>query len=498
MKKKGKMMRRLGWLAACIVLLLICGGFTSPLYPHYIGLDTSMFFTIGKGIVKGKVPYIELFDHKGPVFFWIYAVGCFLGGRNGVFFLQCLVLFVDLLLIEKLAGLFRAEPKSLILPFFALCFYMFEHGGLTEEFSMPLILLGIYFELKFLKSGKEQHAPGYALLYGVLIGTLAFIRLNNAVAVCGLLLGIIVVLILNNQWANLLINLVCGLAGLAVIAVPVCLYYYSRGALDDMIYGTFLHNLVYAKNSTHYPILSSSFLYFLILFIPGFYAMRVFWKKWKNGKDRTYGALLFATVLTYAMLAYTNVYLHYFMLGIPLVITAAAAEGGRPFETVRKRIVRVFTGKERFMAIKSDLAAFALTGITVIYILLAGLSACAPIYKTYLTDIARSEYDQVQDGAAIIPEEERDSVIAYNVQASYYYHADLIPCYRYFTLQRWMTTEKVNVNLEFMEYLEAEHPLWVIVPAEEGDMTIRAILDSSYTCERTDEKYSYYRYQDMN
>ena len=107
-----------------------------------------MFLTIAKGVVNGKIPYLDIYDHKGPVYFWIYAAGYFAGGRTGVFVLQCLVLFADLLLLERIADLFHADPNALIPSFLALFFAMFEHGGLTEEFSMPLILAGMYYELR--------------------------------------------------------------------------------------------------------------------------------------------------------------------------------------------------------------------------------------------------------------------------------------------------------------------------------------------------------------
>lgn len=496
MKRQKRILRVLGLFIVSSVLMLVCSGFTSPLYPHYIGLDTAVFFTVARGFVKGKVPYADLFDHKGPIFYLMYSVGYFIDGRTGVFLLQCVLLFADLLLIRRIAVLFHAEMHALMIPFMAFFCYMFEHGGLTEEFSMPFILAGMYLELRFLVSGKEKHAPGVAFLYGIVLAALAFIRLNNAVVVCALLLAIMIILVSKKQWTNLLVNLICGLAGIVVVSCPVFLYYYSRNAMNDMIYGAFLHNLIYAKNNTHYPILSSSLPYFLILFLPGLYATGIFWKKWRSERNRTYGAMLFTAVLTYAMLAYTNVYLHYFMLGIPVVIVAAATEGRRPFTSIRDKVVRIFTRKEGFGILRTEFASFALTGITAVYLLLAGFSACAPIYKTYLTDIARNEYEQVQEGVSIIPEEERDSVIAYGILANYYYHAGIIPCYKYFTLQKWLTTEKVNVNQEFMTYLEDEHPLWVIISADEENKMIRNILDNNYICRKSDEKYSYYRYRD--
>ena len=480
---------------ACFVLMLLCAGFTSPLYPHYIGLDTSMFLTIAKGVVNGKIPYLDIYDHKGPVYFWIYAAGYFAGGRTGVFVLQCLVLFADLLLLERFADLFHADPNALIPSFLALFFAMFEHGGLTEEFSMPLILAGMYYELRFLMSGEEKHTPGTAFLYGLLLGLLSFIRLNNAIILCSLLLCIMIILVQRKQWKNLLVNLLCGVLGIAVIAIPVCLYYASHDGLYDMLYGTFLHNLVYAKNKTHYPILSSSFLYFMVLFLPAFYAVGIFWKKWKNERNRTYSSLLFTAIVTYAMLAYTNVYLHYFVLGIPIVITAAAANGGISLESLRGNSNSHVESKGSGMKGRKKFSVLALTGITALYMLLSVLRACAPVYKTYLSDISLREYEQVQKGVSVIPEEERDSVIAYNVLGTFYFHADIIPCYRYFTLQKWMTTEIVNVNREFMRYVSEEHPLWVVISPDEENKTIHSILDTAYIGKWSDEVYSYYRYK---
>lgn len=479
MKKTRKFQKCLFLFFVCLIFMLICSGFTSPLYPHYTGLDSSVFLTVARGIVKGKIAYVDLFDHKGPVFYWMEAAGYFFGGRTGVFFLQCLLLTCDLFIIDRLSSLFHVDLLSLAIPFFAVFFYLFQHGNLTEEFSLPMLYAGIYYELKFLLSEEERHAPGIAYFYGILLGLLAFIRLNNAFILCALLLCIIIVLIWKRQWVNLLGNLCAGILGLATIAVPICFYYYRHGALYDMVYGTFLFNLVYAKNNTHIPIFSSGFFYFLILFAPGAYACGVFWMKWRETKHRAYVSLLFTAVLTFVMLVYTNVYLHYYILGLPLFIVAVAA-----------------IGTERTTALKLKFAAIVLACITVIYAFLSAYSACAPIYKTYLTNIAYDDYAQINTGISVIPEEERESVIAYNVYANYYYHADILPCYKYFTLQKWLTTDKVNVYQDFMKYLIDEHPLWVIIRAGEEDQLIRGILKNGYICKSTDSCYEYYRYME--
>ena len=480
--------------SACFILMLLCSGFTSPLYPHYIGHDSSVFLTVAKGMTKGKALYTGLYDHKGPVFFWMEAAGYYFGGITGVFFLQCLLLLCDLFFIDRISSLFHADHPTVILSFLSAFFFLFQHGNLTEEFCMPMILACMFYELKYLLSDEDKHAPGTAFFYGILVGLMAFIRLNNAVNVCALLLCIIVLLIRKKLWINLLSNLAMGALGLAAIALPVCFYFYHHGALYDMIYGTFLHNLIYAKNNTHYPILSSSFLYFVCLFIPGAFAFGVFFTKWRSEKNRVYASLMFATAVTYAILAYTNVYMHYYMLGIPLVIAAAAAIGERQsFEEIRKKLIASILHKESAGRIKTGIASTLLICIVGFHTLLSAVSAFIPFYKTYLTDIAYDEYALVREGISVIPEEERNEVIGFNIQANFYYHADIVPCYKYFCFQKWVTTKKKNVYKEFMLYVINEHPLWVIVSNGDKDKTLDEILENSYSCKLSDAAYSYYR-----
>lgn len=494
MKKLGKIRQKAFLYFSCIPLMLICSGFTSPLYPHYIGLDCSVFLIMAKGITNGKIPYIDLFDHKGPIFYLMETIGYLFGGRTGVFFFQCVLLILDLFIIDRIFELFNAGFLVATVSFLSLFFTLFQHGNLTEEFSTPLILAIVYYELKFLLSKNEKHSLFAAYFYGIILGLLAFIRVNNAIVPCALLLCIVIILIHKNQWSNLLGNIISGLLGLVTVTFPICFYYYRHNALYDLLYATFLYNLIYAKNNTHYPIMSS-FLYYLVLFMPGICAIVIFYTKWKIERNRAYSSLLFTTVMTYGMLAYTNVYMHYFVLGIPLFVISVAAVGSNSsiVEIWDNRAVPYF---RELCKIISDLGVIHIltVSVVVIYIGLSAVSVCPAIYKTYLTDVAYDEYKQIQTGASVIPEDERDSVIAFNVLANYYYHADINPCYKYFTLQNWFTTEKVNVHDEFMQYLINEHPLWVVIQDDETDITLNKILEINYSCQLSDGTYSYYRY----
>ena len=38
-------------------------------------VDGNAFFTMGKGMFNGKVPYKDLFEQKGPLLYLIYGIG---------------------------------------------------------------------------------------------------------------------------------------------------------------------------------------------------------------------------------------------------------------------------------------------------------------------------------------------------------------------------------------------------------------------------------------
>jgi hypothetical protein len=55
-------------------VLFVCSA-SSPLYPINDWTDVNTYFTMGKGVVHGRIPYRDLFDHKGPLLYLLYAVG---------------------------------------------------------------------------------------------------------------------------------------------------------------------------------------------------------------------------------------------------------------------------------------------------------------------------------------------------------------------------------------------------------------------------------------
>ena len=476
--------------ATTIVVMLICCAYTSPLYPYYYNGDNAIFLLLGKGITEGKTCYVDLFDHKGPILFFIEALGLTIGGRTGVWCIECLGALLSVAMIVKTCKELESKWIVPVLATAIVYLYLFGHGNLSENFSLPMIYVCLYFAAKYYKSEEVKHPPIYALIYGIAFGLLAFIRINNALIICAVVLCIIIRLIKNKQFGNLLLNLTAGAAGAVLVAAPICLYFYSKDALYDMFYCTFLYNLLYAGTSTHVSMFSSLkvFALYAALYAPVVFSTVVFALRLKKAPSAYHVAMLVAASLSLIMLAYSNIYDHYFTLAVPVfTLAVAAAVPNVNLNNAISELKKKSDGKHNYLL-------WAVLLVSVVYLPLSAYRTAAPIYKTYLTDIEYDRYSQVSSGASVIPEEERDSVIGYSIPPEWYIDSEILPCYKYYTMQKWWTTPHLDVYGEFLEFLETEHPLWIITRVNVDDQTVMQVLEDDYELVTENDYACYYRY----
>ena len=77
---------------------------------------------------------------------------------------------------------------------------------------------------------------------------------------------------------------------------------------------------------------------------------------------------------------------------------------------------------------------------------------------------------------------DRDSVWGYDVLAQDYLYADILPCFRYFAIQRWMEDSDPQIAPEIDEMLETAPPVWVFIYQEDTEMA-QKLLSLGYTAE---------------
>ena len=86
------------------LFLLLVSLSTSPLN-NYFDYDSSFYLVIGKGICRGLLSYRDLYDQKGPLVFYLNALGYLLtGNRTGVLLVQGFSMTLSVFMLYRLAG----------------------------------------------------------------------------------------------------------------------------------------------------------------------------------------------------------------------------------------------------------------------------------------------------------------------------------------------------------------------------------------------------------
>ena len=484
---KGRIKRYLTAAVATCLVMLLWSAYDSPLFPLYTSGDSSIFMLIGKGITEGKIPYRDLFDHKGPFLFWVEAAGWALGGRTGIWAMETIGAVLSVFMIMKISDQLGSNPLIPVIGTAAVYLSYFGRGNLCENYSVPLVYACLYLIVKYYQSDQRKHPPVYSFVYGVCFAALAFIRINNATIICGFVLCIIIRLLMEREYINLLQNLLAGLAGIVIVSVPVCLYFYLNGALQDMLFCTFTYNFMYASkrvNLGETRLILRIVIYAPITLTTIFFGSRAVRKDYGKFSRAFIVSLFFVSALYLAELLYTSMAMHYHVMALPLYSAAAAIALPDRF---LKNPIQILKDK------KTGVWAAGFTVITVIYAVFSLYNAFAPVYRHYLTDYCVSRYRDVQECIRVIPEEDRDSVVGYEISTSWYIDSGITPCYKYYSLQHWWSSEGFDVNQAFMDYVSSEFPKWIIAGTDIEEDQLKRILEDHYTL-ATVGKWAYYRY----
>ena len=219
----------------------------SFLYPMNDGNDMNAYFTVGKSIKHGLIPYKDLFEQKGPFIYAIYFMGSLFSETSfiGIYLIEILFFTFFLYYSSKIIGLFlRREYIYMILPLFATFVATnasFFHGGSAEEFALPFLMYSFYHLLVYLKTEKEL--PFSVLLKnGLAAGFIFMIKYN----LLGFHFAFCIFLLLDFLIKNRRISLkICFsfLAGMLIPFLFFSIYFLCNHAFREFIDTYFIFNI---------------------------------------------------------------------------------------------------------------------------------------------------------------------------------------------------------------------------------------------------------------
>ena len=235
------------------VLVTICSQ-SSPLYPLNTWVDANCFFTVGKSMLFGKVPYRDLYEQKGPLLYALYALAYPISHRSflGVWLLEIAAAFAFLFFssctIRQIIG--RKSPLVLLLS--SVLVYTvpaFFKGGSAEELCLPLLMMAICYGTASIMQNRDLSIKE-ALLIGMSSGAVLWIKYS----MLGFYFGFILVpawrMVREKRFRQLLYLLLSIAAGVALISLPILLYFSLNGAISDLWTAYFYNNIFLYGNSS--------------------------------------------------------------------------------------------------------------------------------------------------------------------------------------------------------------------------------------------------------
>lgn len=231
------------------LFLLVCTK-SSPLYPMNDWVDVNCFFTMGKSILHGIVPYAELYEQKGPVLYFMYAIAALISDSTffGVFLLEVVTFGLFLYFSGKIAEIFLGKTS---LVYFIIAFLAalvpiskaFAHGGGCEELCLFMLVYSLYSVLLALHERRTlTFKEGF--INGIFAAAVLYIKFTILGFYIGLAAFVLLWYLIDGfKWKELFITIGHFLLGVAALSAVVFGYFFIHGAVDDFMQIYFHNNL---------------------------------------------------------------------------------------------------------------------------------------------------------------------------------------------------------------------------------------------------------------
>ena len=464
-----------------VLFVLLMSFSTSPLYPYYFGGDSAQFQTIGKGWSIGRIPYKNMFDHKGPIIFFIDMLGFLLNGTSfGIMLLQIAFMFFTLFSLFLLSQLcFKNYTWGILCIFLALIILTLNYGGgnTVEEYCLPFIGVSLFFQLKFFYSTKyDTHFPLYAGFYGITFAVCLFTRVTNGITIfCGIFI-ITIMLLINKSWKSLIQNILYFVVGTLVIVLPFCIYFGFHGVLKDLFFASITYNLEYQSQMEPWilsptgeecKLWATQYFSSYSIFVTAFLSYK------RNKKVFSIFCVIAGLSELYLFLS-GAMFPQYSIITLPQIVLLFNELGFINSTNSEKLIIKIIGF--------SFITTFCFSAFT------NTLLQPANMYNIYHTP-QEVGYESLLD---MIPEQDQNSFIAYggNIFKELYLLHNVMPCYKYFVIQEWHASFSPTVKNDIKKTFLEGNAKWILT---EGDTpTIQDALDSRYLLVAQQDTYKLY------
>lgn len=221
-----------------VVSIAICSK-CSPLYPLNDWVDINVFYTMGKGMMSGKILYTDLMDHKGPYVYAVAGIASLIhkDGFFGFFLLEVISMYTFLIYAKKIMELYVKSGAICIIPILAAgitASRSFVHGGSLEELSLGIFAYSFYSILRCLHT-KEDMKQNVLLKNGILAGILFWSKFTIVGFYIAWIAIIFLYFVLQKNFKKAIESLCFFVGGMVISTIPWIIYFGVNNAVGTWL-----------------------------------------------------------------------------------------------------------------------------------------------------------------------------------------------------------------------------------------------------------------------
>lgn len=317
--------------------LVILGGMVlitaSPALQPIPHRDSGVFLYIGRGILLGKLPYLDFWDHKGPLIYYINALGLFFSANSywGIWLVEFLFLTLTIylsfsLMKDKFGDWIAFAGTALWLLALGRIFTIqFGAGNHVEEYALFFYVAQIYL---FFQEDQRSQKKWKFFLIGVFAGMGILLRPNLSSPLLAIYLTMLwsIRVLKKDEKLGVIYNLARLTIGTVAPLAAVVIYFWHKQALQYLLDDALLYNFFYTGSGSLYvSAFTSSFnvlglvngmgalVWLLLIFFPN--KMEIFTG---DQNFNRFLALVFPVEIIFSLIS-GHGYVHYFISWLPLL-----------------------------------------------------------------------------------------------------------------------------------------------------------------------------------
>lgn len=228
-------------LALFISLQDVC----SPVSARINYSDGSIYQYIGHLICIGKMPYVDAFDHKGPILYLINAFS-FLFGSHGIWVVDLLFMLTYAFIAYSIARKYADSCWSFVISVSLVVTLSSAYwiGNTPDWYTSVAIMYCVSLFVKY--CDKKTLSNTNIFFVGVMLAFCFWQKFTSIVSIGVLSIGIILIDFNMTKSAKFAIKCIgISILGFAAVTIPLLLWLWKNGAVEAMVKDYFLFSTSY-------------------------------------------------------------------------------------------------------------------------------------------------------------------------------------------------------------------------------------------------------------